>query len=197
MIRLSDAKKGAKTGAKTVLVLTILAMSGCAPMLQSNDPPERIYWLEPDQASDTAGPAASIRVSVVPGLNSDHIWILQRDRRLNYYAGATWPDTLPRVLQSVVGRSLNADGSPSPDVVFEVLIERFFAVESAGEIPDVELRARIHKLSGSGGACSFAAEAQPATPRMRDIVAAHQQVLDDLIETLERLKSSNGEGRSC
>jgi hypothetical protein len=150
-----------------------LLLPGCMPDLKSERPPERIYWLEPVAIADP--PAVSPRVQVVPGLDSDRVWLLESDQRLNFYAGVRWPDSLPRLLASLISRSLDSQVR-EPKV--DILIERFFAVEQGGgDPPDIVLSAR---LDTGDERCRFEAVRPAATARLRDIVAGHQTLLDEL-----------------
>ena len=75
-----------------LFLLLAVGSASCIPDLKSDLPPDRIYWLEVPELQDP--PAVDLQLSVVPGLDSDRIWLLQRDQRLNYYAGAYWADNL-------------------------------------------------------------------------------------------------------
>ncbi len=183
--------------------LLALALSGCVSILESGEPAERIYWLEPISIEGTREVSVALRISVVPGLDSDRVGILEDDQRLNHYAGARWSGNLSRVLQSVIERSLNPAGSPAvseTDVTLDVLIERFFAVEvGADRLPRIELQARIQRIDTLSPICSVNASAEPATERLRDIVKAHQQVLDELTRALGEFVSiaRHDESISC
>jgi len=170
--------------------MAAVLLSGCIPSFESEESPTRIYWLRPAPAQNATTTKVPVRVSVVPGLDSDHIWILQRDQRLNYYAGAHWPDTLRPLLQSVLERSIVHSASTPAELSFEILIERFFSVETtAQEAPRIELRARISRSERGSASCVFEASSNPSTGRLRDIVAAHQAVIDQLAEEVARLAS--------
>ncbi len=148
-------------------------LAGCMPELKSEAPPDRVYWLEASDIVDP--PTLRLRLSVVPGLESDRIWLLEQDQRLNFYAGAFWPDNLRPLLESILRRSLEAHGDGP---VMEVLVERFFAVETVpGEPPRVELSAL---LTGADGRCRIERAQVAGSTRLRDIVAAHQALLDGL-----------------
>lgn len=174
----------------TVLRLTVLTLplllGGCMPELKSEHPPARVYWLEPAPLGDP--PPLAVRVTLVPGLDSDRIWVLEPDQRLNFYAGAFWPERLQVLLQSLLDRSL----STRPDApAVAVLVERFFAVgDPAAGAPDVEIAARIE-----AGAlrCRFESRQPAASDRLRDIVAAHQA----LVEALVRAVAVVARGDTC
>ncbi len=159
------------------LPLTWLLLAGCMPDLTSERPPERIYWLE--AVTIEAPPSMRLRVGVVPGLDSDRIWVLEEDQRLNFYAGAHWPDTLQPLLESLISRSLNAS-LRNPELT--VLIERFFAVSrGAGVPPRIELSASFRSADTL---CRFERARSADSERLRDIVAGHQLLLNELVEAV-------------
>ena len=156
-----------------VPTLAISLLCGCMPELKSDSPPERIYWMETTEIEAT--PAVRLQVSVVQGLDSDHIWLLEQDQRLNFYAGAFWPDNLRPLLDSLMNRSLRAhrDG-----LEIDLLVERFFAVDRGADLPpEVTLRALVTQAELS---CRFERSRNANTDRLRDVVAAHQALLDTL-----------------
>lgn len=172
-----------------ICLLPWLALTGCVPELKSEAPPERIYWLETTAVPDS--PPVRLRVSVVPGLESDRIWLLEQDRRLNFYAGAFWPDNLSPLLESLITRSL---GERRDGPVMEVLVERFFALQgTAGAPPEVEVRAL---LRNRGTTCRFEHTRPAATDRLRDVVAAHQFLLDALTGAVAEMVRSGDCPRS-
>jgi ABC-type uncharacterized transport system auxiliary subunit len=169
-------------------------LSGCIPSFESTEPADRVYWLETMAIDNPAD--ITLRVSVVPGLDSDRILILEQDQRLNYYASAFWPDTLQTLLQSVMARSLDAKPAGQAAAAIEVTLERFFALESsAGDPPLVEIRARIARSEPAASICLFGQQVTSASARLRDIVAAHQALLDQL--TREVNKIAGGDSVSC
>jgi uncharacterized lipoprotein YmbA len=188
------------------VVVLICALSGCANILDSNEVAERIYWLEPVVDGQTAGvdgqtAGVEVRIEVVPGLNSDRIWLLEQDQRLNYYAGARWTANLVDVLESIMDRALNPVGTSAENPVsLDVLIERFFAVATGSDQPPrIELRARIRPSQATSTSCLFAMSSQAETLRLKDIVQAHQWLLNQLTsrlaEVAERVRS--GEPDIC
>jgi uncharacterized lipoprotein YmbA len=169
--------------AAAMIFMAAQLLSGCGSLLVSPEPPQRTYWLE---ATPVAAPVtANLSISLISALDSNRIWVLQRDGRLNYYAGAAWPDRLGRLLPDVIMRALpQAIGTQS--VSMDVVIERFFAVEGPSDVPaSVELQALIRGPAGSS--CRLLLDTRPATGRLRDIAAAHQQVLDQLVAELRDL----------
>ena len=158
-------------------VLLAVLLGGCMPDLKSDLPPDRVYWLEVPQIADP--PGVDLRLSVVPGLDSDRIWLLQQDQRLNFYAGAYWPDNLRPLLESLLLRSLDARPDGAEMVV---LVERFFAVEvGSGVLSDVEVRAL---LESAGTRCRFEHIGSLEGDRLRDVVAGHQSALEALADAV-------------
>lgn len=158
-------------------LLIAILLGGCMPDLRSDLPPDRVYWLEVPEVADS--PAVDLQLAVVPGLDSDRIWLLQQDQRLNYYAGAYWPDNLAPLLESLLRRALDSQRS-GPDVA--VLIERFFAQEvGAGLAPEVVVRALFE---ANGKRCRFEMVTALDDARLRDVVAGHQRVLEGLAAAL-------------
>ena len=170
-------------------LIALATTAACMPTLESAEPPQRVYWLEPASNAGAADVNVHPRVTVVPGLDSDRILVLEPDRRLNHFAGAFWPDSLEPLLQSVLARALAAE-SRAPTVELDVVVERFFAVAApAAAAPEVVLRARIEDRR-SGRTCTFDGSARAATNRLRDIVAAHQETLDGLARALGRIAAA-------
>lgn len=98
----------------TVFLLTLVFISGCGGLTQSNKPATSTWWLKPYQSNAPAktgqGTRVSIELTVIPGLDTDRILTLSPDAELNHYAGARWADNAPELLTSIVGRSLQASG---------------------------------------------------------------------------------------
>ncbi len=95
--------------------MLMLMMAGCGGLIHSDKPAESTWWLEPftESLSQTeAGPAAKIavRISVVPGLDTDNILTLSDNAQLNHYSGARWADHLPELVDSLTTRTLQASG---------------------------------------------------------------------------------------
>lgn len=161
-----------------LLIVMSMLLCGCLPDLKSEVPADRVYWLETTNL--VAPPVLQLRLEVAPGLATDHLLLLERDQRLNVYAGAFWPDSLQPLLESLLQRSLGLAGDAPSGPVLNVYVERFFAVEAvAGEPPGVEVQALFRT---GESVCRFARSQVAASNRLRDIVAAHQRLLDTLAE---------------
>jgi cholesterol transport system auxiliary component len=93
-----------------------LAVGGCAAALQLAAPaPPRLYELTPKSTFSDDLPAVDRRLSVeVPtataGLNSARIALRPTPTTLEYYAGASWIDVVPVMVQNLVLESFDNSG---------------------------------------------------------------------------------------
>ena len=88
-------------------LLLALGAAGCSSLLDSNEPADSQWWLEPTPLgaiADWPFDAVALDLDVVPGLDTDRILNLDDRSRLNHYAGAHWPEHLPEVLESLLTR---------------------------------------------------------------------------------------------
>jgi ABC-type uncharacterized transport system auxiliary subunit len=124
--------------------------SGCGGMLTSDQPPEHVYWLEATtlpsgETSTERSPDLRVVVHTIPGLDTDRILVKGPGARLNYYAGARWPDHLPEVLTATVRLSLESSGLfdrviSRPQIkgdewLLELELREFFAVVTTTDSP--------------------------------------------------------------
>lgn len=127
----------------STILLPLFGIVACAGLLDSNQPSDRTYWLEPlivqDAVTDGAArPSLVVTVKAAPGLDTDRLLILESGARLNYYAGARWPDNVPEVLESLLRRTLESTGeyarvsgsrdSRSADWQLDLEVREFYAV---------------------------------------------------------------------
>ncbi len=97
--------------ASAFVALALLA--GCSGALKSTEPRNIVYTLRPAEsapdADKTPGAARIVEIAVPqvpPGFETDRIALaIQGGRKLDYYAGAKWPDILDSVLQDTIRRS--------------------------------------------------------------------------------------------
>ncbi len=166
-------------------------------MFTSNQPADRVYWLEPfivQQAvvSDSSQPSLAVSVSAAPGLDTDRLLILEPGARLNHYAAARWPDNIPEVLESLLRTTLESTGqfsrltrgpaSRSIDWALELEVRELYTLANAR---------RVHMvLSGyvSCGASDYAIAMQATAGiddnRLSEIVAAYQHALNEVSRQL-------------
>ena len=97
-----------------VFLLSLVFLSACGGLTQSDKPVTSTWWLKPYGSTAPAAMGEGIRLSVeltvIPGLDTDRVLILSQDAELNHYAGARWADNTPELLASLIGRSLQASG---------------------------------------------------------------------------------------
>ena len=172
-------------------------IAACSGLLNSNQPAERVYWLEPllvQQAvvTDSSQPSLAVSVSAAPGLDTDRLLILEPGARLNHYAAARWPDNIPEVLESLLRTTLESTGrfsrltrgptSRSVDWALELEVRELYTLANAR---------RVHMvLSGyvSCGASDYAIAMQATAgiddDRLSEIVAAYQHALNEVSRQL-------------
>jgi len=185
--------------------LSALLLQACSGLLTSEQAARQYYLLVPYEtsAAAAAGAPTSIRIAVtaVPGLDTDHILALDTDARLNRYSNARWPDHLPEVLTSVLGRSLEASGRYAAPVsavpgadewTLELEVRQFYGRrDAAGETRSVVVElAGSATCGGSSHPVRVTASSTVGAQRLAAVVAAHQAGLDsvtrDLMDVLER-----------
>ncbi len=173
------------------------SIAACSGILNSNQPAERVYWLEPllvQQAvvTDSSQPSLAVSVSAAPGLDTDRLLILEPGARLNHYAAARWPDNIPDVLESLLRTTLESTGrfsrltrgpiSRSTDWALELEIRELYTLANARRVRMV--------LSGyvSCGASDYAIAMQATAgiddDRLSEIVAAYQHALNEVSRQL-------------
>jgi ABC-type uncharacterized transport system auxiliary subunit len=193
------------------LLLTTICLGACAGLTQSDKPAVTSWWLKPlTGEAQTTSPdllaSVSVSVAVVPGLDTDQILTLSDDSELKPYAAARWVDNLPELTKSLVSRTLEASGS------FEVVAERARAVHKKCDLR-LELREFFANLNSSGQTRSvqvaihgsYQCEPEALIPiqikasvpvhdnRMRTIVAAFQQAMNDTMKDLLKILHSDKE----
>jgi cholesterol transport system auxiliary component len=138
-----------------VTALAALLLSACSGF-KSNEASVLTYVLRPALPAPLASSApnadATLTVLVpvaAPGLESEHIMLLQGSQRLDWYRDARWSGELPRLVQSSIIDALRAAGRfatvSSEEAPFEstyllqVEIRHFEADYSAGAPPTVKV----------------------------------------------------------
>ena len=144
--------------------MSLFGIAACAGTLDSEQPAERTYWLNPliAQGANTARdslPSLVIAVGSAPGLDTDRMLILQSGARLNHYQAARWPDNVPEVVESLLRRTLESTGdfarvsggkdARSADWQLELEVREFYTVaaSSAGARRSAGGTKRIRPLS--------------------------------------------------
>jgi ABC-type uncharacterized transport system auxiliary subunit len=176
-------------------------LGGCGGMLTSDQPPEHVYWLEAVTLRLGEPPTGDlpdlvVAVRAIPGLDTDRILVKGPGARLNYYAGARWPDYLPEVVTVTVRLSLESSGRFNRvssgsrirrvEWSLDLELREFFAVvTAAGTLPQVHVKLVGHVNCGLGNTSVSAAIAVPAREhRLSEIIAAFQSATDNALISL-------------
>jgi cholesterol transport system auxiliary component len=181
----------------SILIWITGMLAGCSGGLHSNAPATQVYVLRaaphPQAAAKPA--TASLHVNrpmAAPGLQSDHIVLVQPDHRMSYYIASRWPGDLPSVLESLTADSLRATGdwtsvqdsgsAFSSDYMLQIVIRRFEADYSAGSVPEVHvvLDCTVGRRTGREVIGSFIAEssATAAANKLGAVVGAFEEAVN-------------------
>jgi cholesterol transport system auxiliary component len=190
--------------ALSLVMVALLASSGCSSLLPSSGAAPVTYVLRPAVVAQAtaAAPASSLqvqRVAVAPGYARDEVLLTQPDRRLDVYAASRWPDTLPVVMERLVVDALRQRGAWSvvhdaaapfaADRLLRVTVRRFDAeYASVGQPPTVRvvMDATLARRGDRTVVSSFTVEAAQAASadRMSAIVAAFEQATGEALDRL-------------
>ncbi len=189
--------------------------TGCSGGFHSNAPATQVYVLRAaaHPQSDLVQPHAALRVNrpiAAPGLDSDHILLVQSDHRMSYYAASRWPADLPSVIESLAVDTLRSSGpwstvqnsgsTFSADYLLQIVIRRFeadYSVSAAAPEVHVLLDCTIGRRVGREVLGSFVAEGSStaAANRLGDVVSAFEdasnKALDEIaVRTVQAVKTS-------
>jgi ABC-type uncharacterized transport system auxiliary subunit len=183
-------------------------LAGCGGMLTSDQPAEHVYWLEATtlrlgEVPEAGLPDLIVAVHTLPGLDTDRILVKGPGARLNYYAGARWPDHLPEVMTATTRLSLESSGRfgrvsggsriKGDEWLLDLELREFFAVSRTSDSPpQVHVQLTGHVSCGAGDIAVSARAATAAREnRLSNIVAAFQSATDDALTSLgEQVESA-------
>lgn len=182
----------------SMLMILTATLGGCGIEFTSDQPPEHEYWLEAvnlQLGEPPAGDLPDLVVSVraIPGLDTDRILIKGPGAKLNYYAGARWPDHLPEIVTVLVRLSLESSGRfnrvrsssqmSRDEWSLDLELREFFAVVTTAGMPlQVHVKLVGHVNCGSGNTAVSAATTAPAQKdRLSEIIAAFQSATDNAL----------------
>jgi ABC-type uncharacterized transport system auxiliary subunit len=185
----------------SLCIFLAVALCGCGGMLTSDEPPEHIYWLEAatlrfGEAPTEGLPELLVSVRTIPGLDTDRILVKGPGARMNYYAGARWPDHLPEVMTATVRLSLESSGHFSrvsnrsqvngEEWLLELELREFFAVAiTADSPPQIHVQLVGHVNCGVGDtAISATATVTAQENKLSEIVAAFQSATNNALISL-------------
>ena len=199
MIR--QARKNSTTGFVALAISVATCAAGCAGLLDSEEPADRVYWLDPyvvpapDVVADTKS-SLSIFVGAAPGLDTDRLLILEPDARLNHYASARWPDNIPDVIQSHLQVTLESSGrfarvsagpaSRAAQRHLELELREIYTVASrSGQAPVVRVALGGYvNCSETDDLIALRASVSVDNNRLSNVVAAYQVALDEVSRQL-------------
>lgn len=181
-----------------LLVMLGLSLTGCGSLLQSDAPAATHWWLVasplPESTPRLQWPLV-LHLDVVPGLDTDRILNLNDQARLNSYSGATWPDALPEVLESLVQRSLEpvsdapirrGTRADANACLLALQVREFFGrVDSADVTRNVRFEIQGELACPQFKRVVASRQSIPVSEnRMGSIVGAFQQALDSGLQDL-------------
>jgi len=183
------------------LILLAVLVTACSGILTSEQPAKQYYTLTPftvaaNTSGEEPGPALSITVSAVPGLDTDRILALGPDARLHRFANARWPDNLPEVVSSVMKRSLASTGrfsmvdeigrATAGGWLLKLEIQQFYGIQDTAGISTSVLVEMAGSLECDGRTRQLElSDSRPvAGERLSTVVAAHQAGLNGVTRQL-------------
>ena len=168
-------------------------VAGCSGGLHSDAPATQVYVLRSAVHPQTPARAATVSLHINrpmadPGLESDHIVLVQPDHKMSYYIASRWPGDLPSVVEALTVDTVRSTGdwtsvqdsgsAFSSDYMLQIVIRRFDADYSAGTVPEVHvvLDCTVGRRAGREIIGSFIAEgsATAAANRLGDVVGAFE-----------------------
>lgn len=191
-----------RVGRTAAVLLCCVALSACAALELVNRQPPRLFQLTPKSTFDPALPELDTRLSVeVPtattGLNTARVALRPTPTTLEYYAGASWIDVVPVMVQNLLVESL--DNTQKIDVIgrevagvragYALLTHiREFQAEYDGSPAPPEIRVRIQaRLIRLPRRISIAATSRETvvvaqTNSLNAIVEAFDQAFGDVVK---------------
>lgn len=182
-------------------IALLFSIVGCSGLLSSNQPAEKVYWLDPLIMQDAVVidgtlPSLAVSVSAAPGLDTDQLLILEKGARLNHYAAARWPDDNHEVLESLLRITLESTGrysrvtagptTRSTDWELELEVRELYTLaQSSDSAHTVRMM-----LSGyvacqeSDRVITMQASVGVGDNRLSQIVAAYQRALSEVSRQL-------------
>jgi cholesterol transport system auxiliary component len=93
---------------------SVFALTGCEGLIGPPEAPH-LYLLKPPARSPVPGPSVAWQLAIAmpaaaENLDSDRIALIQSDATFDYYAGAAWPDRLPRLVQDALVEAFENSG---------------------------------------------------------------------------------------
>ena len=204
---------GLATAMLATAVLCTTGLTACSGGLHSDSPATQVYVLRatPHPQAATKPPTVSIHVSrpmAAPGLDSDHIVLVQSDHKMSYYVASRWPADLPSVVESLAVDTLRSTGAWttvqdsgsafSSDYLLQIVIRRFEADYAAGgSAPEVHvvLDCTVGRRAGREIIGSFIAEGSSSASanRLGDVVSAFEAAANQALTEIAQQTSQKVE----
>jgi cholesterol transport system auxiliary component len=177
-------------------LMALMLLSGCFSGLNSKEPRQQRYVLQPTlAAADKSGllvTVASVQVLrpiAAPGLGGEGIAVLRPGSRLDFYSNAAWAVDAPTTLQSLIieslrgaGRFTTVESDSGPFVaqyMLSVDLQHFEAEYSADGPPTVQvaLVCSLGRRNDRSVLVSFTAHgvARAQADRMQAVMAAFEE----------------------
>jgi cholesterol transport system auxiliary component len=178
-----------------VAILSLAAsLAACSGGLHSDAPATQVYVLRASvhPQAELTRPIASLHVNrpmAAPGLDSDHILLVQSDHRMSYFVASRWPADLPGVVESLAVDTLRTTGvwttvqdsgsAFSSDYLLQIVIRRFeadYSVSPSAPQVHVVLDCTVGRHTGREVIAGFVAEGSStaAANRLGDVVSAFE-----------------------
>ena len=191
-------------GAVAPAIATLGTLAACSGGLHSDTPATQVYVLRAaiHPRSELTHANTSLHVGrpiAGPGLNSDHILLVQPDHRMSYYVASRWPADLPSVVEALTVDTLRSSGAWSSvqdsasgfssDYLLHIVIRRFEADYSAGATaPEVHvvLDCTVGMRAGREVIDSFVAEGSAAASanRLGDVISAFEEASNKALDEI-------------
>ncbi len=179
---------------RALSIVLAVSLAGCSGGLRSSTPATQVYVLRAAARpqSGLTGSNVSLRISRPlpgPGMDSDHILLVQSDHRMSYFVASRWPANLPAVVESLAVDTLRATGAWSTvqdsasgfssDYLLQIVIRRFEADYSVNpSVPEIHvlLDCTVGRRAGREFVSSFIAEGSStaAANRLGEVVTAFE-----------------------
>jgi cholesterol transport system auxiliary component len=199
----------------TIVVALAVTLTACSGIFHSSKPATQVYVLRAaiHPRSDLTHANVSLYVSrpiAAPGLDSDHILLVQSDHRMSYYVASRWPAGLPSVVEALVADTLRSSGAWSTvqdsasafssDYLLQIAIRRFeadYSVSPGAPEVHVVFDCTVGRRAGREVIDSFVAEGSStaAANRLGAVVSAFEdaanKALDEIaVRTAQAVKTS-------
>ena len=182
-----------------VVIVLLLMCAACTSGLHSSVAASQVYVLRaadaPAVTTPAAPPGATLQVArpiAAPGLESDHIVIVEPEHRMSFYAHSQWAAAVPALVETVVVARLRSAGSWAAvndsesafhsEYYLQIGIRRFEAEYTTQAVPTarVSFDCAIGRRASRELVANFTAEgaAVASVNRVGAVVDAFEQALN-------------------